>query len=61
MESNVFTSGRWIVLQAAEGETEGGKGRQKWGSVDVTSVPATPLGATGSWEPSPAPMFATGF
>lgn len=46
MESNVFTSGRWIVLQGAEGETEW-EGQAEWRSVDVTSVAATPLGA---WE-----------
>lgn len=31
VESNVFTSGRWIVLQAAEGETEGRRDGQSGG------------------------------
>lgn len=36
---NVFTSGRWIVLQAVEAEAE-----DERGSADVTSVAATPQG-----------------
>lgn len=37
------------------------EGQTARGSVDVTSVPATPLGALGAWEPSPAPIVATSF
>lgn len=42
VESNVFTSGRWIVLPATEGEAGGRWDKAERGSVDVTSVPATP-------------------